>query len=628
MQIKELILYSDLHGARKISFKLGSVNTIVGASRTGKSAVGEILDYCLCSSNCDIAEGVIRSKVDWYALLLQLEGEQLFIARESPEEHKLTSLHAYYEVGSEIRVPDKISFQSNIDVISLKKLLSRKLGITHNSLNLSQGAISIRHALYYCFQGQSEIASNRVLFHNQAKDFFLASFKGSFPYLIGATTEDTLSLNQQKREFARKIRDIENRVAESDYQREFSRNCISGLIAEAQAVGLLDGDIDFDINDVESAADVLRCIVNADLDESPEGPVSLVGLQEALRMAQRELGEISDEIEKCELYNASFRDYSGSAIQQKARLQSIGLFEKLSFDTGKCPFCGNDCAPGTPGIDEIKRSICRLDKSLQNVSLTQVDVSSYLENLNGKRVELENRIRYLRSQIDGVYAQRLELMNERDESIRHAKLLGRIEYCLSLIDSMDTPVDEMSELKRLKCKLNELDSLLSADDVCAKTQCVLAQLQQAMSNYAIELDLEHAGSPYWFNENRATVYVDSGGKAIPLKNLGSGANWLGVHLLTLFAFHLLFIQKERPVPSFIFLDQPSQVFFPAEGERGDADWESLSKMQSFILNKVEEGKGKLQVILVDHAEGKDGRFAESVIERWRDGDGLIPQEWL
>ena len=55
MQIKELILYSDLHGARKISFKLGSVNTIVGASRTGKSAVGEILDYCLCSSNCDIA---------------------------------------------------------------------------------------------------------------------------------------------------------------------------------------------------------------------------------------------------------------------------------------------------------------------------------------------------------------------------------------------------------------------------------------------------------------------------------------------------------------------------------------------------------------------------------------------
>ena len=269
----------------KISFKLGSVNTIVGASRTGKSAVGEILDYCLCSSNCDIAEGVIRSKVDWYALLLQLEGEQLFIARKSPEEHELTSLLAYYEVGSEIRVPDKISFQPNIDVVSLKKLLSRKLGITYNSLNLSQGTISIRHALYYCFQGQSEIASNRVLFHNQAKDFFLSSFKGSFPYLIGATTEDTLSLNQQKRELARKIRAIENRAAELDYQRQFSRNCISGLIAEAQAVGLLDGDIDFDINDVESAADVLRCIVNADLDESPEGPVSLVRLQEALRIA-------------------------------------------------------------------------------------------------------------------------------------------------------------------------------------------------------------------------------------------------------------------------------------------------------------------------------------------------------
>lgn len=628
MQIKELILYSDLHGARRINFKLGSVNTIVGASRTGKSAIGEVIDYCLCSSSCDIAEGVIRSKVDWYALLLQLEGEQLFIARKSPEEHKLTSLLAYYEVGSEIRVPDKISFQPNIDVDSLKKLLGRKLGITRNPLNSSQGAISIRHALYYCFQGQSEIASNKVLFHDQAKDFFLPSFKGSFPYFIGATTEDTLSLNQQKRELARKIKDIENRMADSDYKREFSISCIGGLIAEAQAAGLLDDDIDFGINDVESARDVLRRIASADLNEGSEGPASLVRLQEALRMAQNDLGEITDEIEKCELYNESIKDYSGSAIQQKARLQSIGLFEKLSFDTGKCPFCGNDCAAGTPGIDEIKRSISRLDKSLLNVSAAKADVSSHLENLNENRMGLENRIHHLRSQIDGFYAQRLELMNEKDESVRHAKLLGRIEYCLSFIDSMGTPVDETSELSRLKCKLSELDSLLSADEVRENTQCVLAQLQQAMSNYAIELDLEHAGSPYWFNENKATVYVDSGGKAIPLKNLGSGANWLGVHLLTLFAFHLLFIQKDRPVPSFIFLDQPSQVFFPAEGEKGDADWESLSKMQSFILNKVEEGKGKLQVILVDHAEGKDGRFAESVIERWSDGNGLIPQEWL
>src|SRR6218665_3498481 len=39
---------------RRLQFDLGKVNVISGASRTGKSAVIPIIDYCLGSSTCSI----------------------------------------------------------------------------------------------------------------------------------------------------------------------------------------------------------------------------------------------------------------------------------------------------------------------------------------------------------------------------------------------------------------------------------------------------------------------------------------------------------------------------------------------------------------------------------------------
>lgn len=82
MQIAKMILYNEFGKKRELSFKLGSLNIITGKSKSGKSAVGEIIEYCLGSNKCNIADGVIREKVSWYGLLLQFNQFQLFIARK------------------------------------------------------------------------------------------------------------------------------------------------------------------------------------------------------------------------------------------------------------------------------------------------------------------------------------------------------------------------------------------------------------------------------------------------------------------------------------------------------------------------------------------------------------------
>ena len=52
--------------------------------------------------------------------------------------------------------------------------------------------------------------------------------------------------------------------------------------------------------------------------------------------------------------------------------------------------------------------------------------------------------------------------------------------------------------------------------------------------------------------------------AIPMDRMGSGENWVGYHLIGHLALHSWFVEHARPVPRFLFLDQPSQVYFPPE----------------------------------------------------------------
>ena len=150
-----------------------------------------------------------------------------------------------------------------------------------------------------------------------------------------------------------------------------------------------------------------------------------------------------------------------------------------------------------------------------------------------------------------------------------------------------------------------------------------------MTEWAKELGMEYAGSPYRLDMGRVTVIVDRE-RPIPLKEMGSGSNWLGSHLIAVFGLHKFFADNSRPVPGFIFLDQPSQVYFP-EGSDDDEDMDvqAVTKVYDFLRERVAEAKGKIQVIVVDHAKLDNPEFKEGIIEDWKNtGQYLVPKEWI
>lgn len=91
-QLSKIVLYP--HGDREprvLTFKMDALNIITGDSGTGKSAIIDIVDYCLASGECRVAEGVIRDSVSWYAVEFVVGESRVFVARRGPEAGRLAS---------------------------------------------------------------------------------------------------------------------------------------------------------------------------------------------------------------------------------------------------------------------------------------------------------------------------------------------------------------------------------------------------------------------------------------------------------------------------------------------------------------------------------------------------------
>jgi hypothetical protein len=203
MQILEIVLYNHNGQKRVLPLNLGRVNIITGRSATGKSALIEIVDYCLGRRECAVPEGVIRDTVAWFGLRLQFASGQVFIARQAPPPERQTTNRAYIEQGEIVSSPDATPAEPNTTIEAIEETLTLKLGIAPNLNIPTTGetrlplAANIRHALFYCFQQQNDIAAKNYLFHRQYEDFVPQSIKDTLPYFLGAIQEDRLALEQE-----------------------------------------------------------------------------------------------------------------------------------------------------------------------------------------------------------------------------------------------------------------------------------------------------------------------------------------------------------------------------------------------------------------------------------------------
>lgn len=636
MQIRELVLYGYNGKVRHLPFALGQVNIITGRSKSGKSVVGDIIDYCLGGDSCNIADGVVRDNVAWYGLLLQFEHERVFVARKNPDKGQQTTGVCYIDIGEKIEVPDNCDFSSNTNVSGIEESLTRRIGISENLNTPPEGqsrlplAANIRHALYYCFQGQDEIAAKNFLFHHQSDDFITQAIKDTIPYFLGAISEEALALENERSILKRKLTLEKRKLEENRYLMGGGSERAISLIGEARQAGLIDASTQIDYQNYREMYSVLQTAMNwsPSMIGSNSGMDRLTFLQSKLQEIRDEFDEIGISLDNARKFVGETAGYSGEAQHQKMRLESIGLFEQLNFNPGKCPLCSGTLEQPLPSVEMIKASIVNLDKSIANVTREQPKLRAFISDLEREREKKQEEIKALEAEIDGLYQQESERARLRDINARRGKVVGRISLWVESVEN-DTESEKQEQIvKRIEGRIKEIDDILDRDSVEERKQSALSRIQEDMTKWAKALQLEHSDNPYRLDLNKVTVVVDKPERPVPLKQLGSGSNWVGVHLIAYFALQRFFVNANRPVPRFLFLDQPSQVYFPSELDEKQIDWNEVNKMYQFIIDRTNELNGKLQVIVVDHADLKEDSFRQFICENWWPIDkNLVPSDW-
>jgi hypothetical protein len=531
-------------------------------------------------------------------------------------------------------LPQLHELSPNSDKDSARAELAAFCGIAANLHEPTSGTrlplrATIRHTLFFCLQAQDEIASRTILFHSQASEFTPQAMRDVLPFFLGAVPDDHMSKVNRLRELRRELQQLRRGSDERAALRgPTGREQV--LLAEARDAGLLK---DEDIEDGSTPLQLLsRALEAPEPDFDLPSPSAFNGLLAARQELRDEFTRVSSSLANLQLIAAEHADFSNEADEQRSRLSLSALFGAgANSDHSTCPVCASDLAEADV-VQVMANELSVLSAQIASISNTTPELRVLVNATEDRRATIESELR--ENQLALNEAERGNQLIEafRDSAVRRAAVRGRISLFLgahteAIVD--DAVAARIDELER---GVASLEDDLDSDEAASRLASALSRVGGNLTGIAADLQLEHAESPARLDIRRLTVIADTPSGPVPLDHMGSGENWVGYHLAAMLGLHRQFIEADRPVPRFLVLDQPSQVYFPSDVDdpnpTSDEDRQGLIRIVAAINAEVERHGGALQVLLLDHADLDLPWFQDAVVERWRGGEALVPTSWI
>ncbi len=633
MRINDIILYSHAGEVRKLTFFDTGLNIITGESKTGKSAIIHIIDYCLGSKECHVPLGTIREKVAWFAIRLTVDDGTVFIARKAPDAGRHTSSEILISFGDSEWVPQQGELVGNSNIGGLRDLLGRLVGLREN-LHVPAAdhtrpplEANFSHARIFCFQDQSLIDNKNQLFFSQQDSFVAQAIKDTLPFFLGAVDEEELIKQNELTFLQRRLRQLEKQRASAVGWKEAAADRSQAFLAEARDVNLLAPTVR--PADPEAAIDALILLADKNLDslelfETDEEMDTLHELRTSLR---DEYFGVTRRIDDALTLSAAKSDYGAELVEQRARLR---LVESDDDSEVICPLCETHVGQTQGRILPFLEELSEITDRITGLKMHAPRLQKHIAELGKRRDDLRSRIKESQAQINAVLAQREEMRAVRDLRSRQARVQGRISSFLESQKSQDDLDEFEGEIFEVERLIRRIESDLGGENYFFRLRNAEANLETMITEFTRELQLEHSAGKTRLDTRYLTVIVETESGPIRLEDMGSGDNWVGCHVAVHVALHRWFRTKQRPVPAFLVLDQPSKAHYPPEMnlEEAASDDDRLAVQRLFyFLHQQSEMNGKFQTIVVDHVDEAEQWFQDCVVERWRDGVKLVPDDW-
>lgn len=666
-QLTQLILWPRANGfaPRVLAFERGALNVITGSSKTGKSAIIPIIDYCLGSGRCTIPVSTIRDACAWFGIVLTTDQGELLLARREPGELRVSSEMFMLEAPS-VEVPTSIA-EANATVDSVKARLDALAGLTQLGVDQdgSFGRPSFRDMVALTFQPQSVIANPNVLFYKADTVRHREKLRAIFPYVLGAVTPKQLAWQHELDRLA-----VEIRRRERDVERLQTLSAqwvadIASDIARARELGLLREAPDLDA-EPEALVELLRQVVASaehDVRVIARDVSDVAGQLAALRAQEI---EASDALSAVRRRVTAMRDYQQTAATfgqtLTVRRDRLAVAEWIAEQADRhleCPLCGGPARPPEAALVQLRSALDRV--TTQTARLARMPVA-----FDREYTAVQGELDRAAEELNAIKSQRRLLEDAASPASRPqfdvaatARFLGHLEDAVErygVLTGDDVAVAALEELRRRR---DLIAAKLQKAGTRRRLERVLSEFSRLAGLVVATLDAEFPDALVELDVQEITLrVVREDGEAF-LSELGSGANWLAYHIAASVAMHEVLLKLPvSPVPTFVVYDQPSQVYFPRSAERmrrvesektedtatgsdeprlgarvegqRQKDVEAVREVFAALSAAVARMQGRWQAIVIDHAQDDIWGSVPGVhvVCDWWDGEKLVPEPWI
>ncbi|WP_187445058.1 DUF3732 domain-containing protein [Rossellomorea vietnamensis] len=655
-QLLNLIVWPDSSQLKPqvIKFKPGMVNVITGASRTGKSAIIPIIDYCLGSSDCFIPIDTIRDYASWYGVVFQTDTEEILFARKVPIGTHVSN-EFYILRGKSVEIPKQIT-ASNQNLDGVKDILNTLASVPYFNLTGEESKegyhsrLGFRDLMAFIFQTQDIVANQNILFYKTHSHVHRERLRNWMPYILGAENIETLMARQRIKILQKKLMQLEK---EREQARSVSTKWVSnikGHLLLASEYGLVKRNV------IEDATpDELLLIGERIVDSIPDftqtetfhisdSNSQLLNLEKEEEILSTDIGVTKNRLRDLERLTSGYKNYGNTIRKRAERLHISSWLEEISSGSYDCPICGSNKHPKAESeLKKVSTAYKKYEEQAKSVAeipstflREEERLKSDLETLLEKKKNLNNRIELL-------LARNKEAQKEFHKNKSLFLFMGQFRSSFELYrEILNNDLNEV-EIENLREEYEGLTKLLNPMVVQNRTDSAVLNIAQGMFTYLKLLDVDdnYRRIPPKFSIKDLNISVLSNNDNWHyISEVGSASNWVAFHISLMCALQEFFLKlKGSSVPNFVIFDQPSQVYFPKTKSRNnrsldnknyeDEDIEAVKKIFSTLASSVSSSDFGWQAIVLDHADSSIYGGIDNIyeVDVWRDGNKLIPPHW-
>ncbi len=645
MKIRSIHIYSHDGQRRDLRFKVDGLNVITGRSSTGKSALSEIIEYCMGRSSFNVPEGIIRDKVAWFAVIYQFDKEQVLVAKPTPPGGGTSCGTVMLRRGAELQTPEFKDLAVNTDDDSIVELLSRLLGIPENrtevALEHSRDSYdaNVKHTFYYLFQKQGLIANKDQLFYRQNEPFQPQAIRDTLPILLGISSHDRYELESRLRIAQRDLRINNKKLEQARDAVDTSHEKAIGLYSEARTVGII-GNTDENPN-ADGIIETMRLALSWKPETVPDDDGSRVSLlEDELARLRQDRRDTQARIDATRQFANRAGGYENEAAEQIDRLASIKALPK-NPESGEWqwPFSERNLALESPVAVVLLNELESLDRELRIATGQRPKLEAYLTELTVKADRIIGNIKQKEAELSATISANEVIAQMGSRNNAAARVVGRISLFLETLLPKQDFANLEAESRRLGNRVKQLEGQIGADDSNERLTSILNNISAQVSRYIQKFNAEFGPYPARLNLQQLTIIFDRPERPVPMARTGGGENHLAYHLSALLALHWFSAQNNCPIPRFLLIDQPTQVYFPSEqvykdadgsiqSTEADADLDAVRRLFELLLKFTQEDVPGFQLIVTEHANLRDQWFQEALVELpWTKPPALVPEDW-